>query len=1076
MSSGSSRLLIRTLDSLFSSWDDEENKDEVISELLTIIAQFLDKHNTLQIIRQSTSINDELFRIYNTYIQPSSNLPKEIMFLKLLYQLSPVLNKREVLLWLNTYCKPAIDSAGYDLQFVERSRDFIKRVTIELFSTEDPDLRKGREEIAYEVMKIIMKIYIGNDDSVYEIIRLRPTNIEKDTQAYEERLRFIKQNCHSMLQDYGLKCTEDCLKLINEFFIIPNQRLSVLTILSSLVSSNTSQILHITNMDLFPNILRSLSYDFSESILLSSLSTLIMLIPQICNKVASYLSDILLIYVRISNWEEFNKYIHNRFEVLQKYIDDKNIPWKIANFDELSEYANFSSITTQMEFDIYHLGTLLYGLFPFNFSKFCQAPLGYIFKRKPQFIDTKYISDLGKEIKFKGHTNDRIDYTTKTKTRILYQSLLVHPKFIDFDKNSMEDELKNPVQWILDANNGDSIGSEEVSTSCLSLNPDILVNLNDSVTLLPDSQPPLNTPEASKQVSRKSSLGSPLSLGGVSSALGLNSLQNIQRKMSVVPTNLVIDQKDSGGSVLFKDVKFNETKPDIDTSNIEFHPFEKSEEPISDLLSTHEKLFGPQSKLSSTDLARKPSILKSEVRIQKPISSPTTSVETTTAAIHKGSIGSSSGISTLNSNSNSNNNISNGNGSALDYYQRELLLMKNALEFSSYMKHLNKFYYIKLKLKMNKLLREANLHFQSIAHKNNMVQIQELNNNLQDLLEALEKLQIEFNDKKIEFEKERIDLTNQLKSLQETNERLKYSYEEVTDENKSIKIEINQLMESILPRKEIEIENLRIKLKEIEVSDKYQQPIEIIDNSINSQSDTSEVDKKLYTLKEEILQLQNKNSKIGQELNRAHEAYQTMQKNYEYKLASSKMDLNENLNVFTSHYDKKIQELSTTILKYEALLEDKNSKILQLSSSKPISIPISGSGSSSGLGYGRVMDNRIPMRVSRTSTGEFNEGLETEKGRSNSSLDSVSPPPSTPNPHILQSPMFGNYPHNHYGQPAVPIQQPIVMRANSSNLLGQTQPPASQQQQQLQSQLQQQSQQPIIRGRGGLQKRSKKIM
>ena len=36
-------------------------------------------------------------------------------------------------------------------------------------------------------------------------------------------------------------------------------------------------------------------------------------------------------------------------------------------------------------------------------------------------------------------------------------------------------------------------------------------------------------------------------------------------------------------------------------------------------------------------------------------------------------------------------------GTAIDFYQRELLLYKNELEFSSYMKHLNKFYYLKLK-------------------------------------------------------------------------------------------------------------------------------------------------------------------------------------------------------------------------------------------------------------------------------------------------------------------------------------------------------------------------------------------
>ncbi|KAK6464020.1 hypothetical protein DFJ63DRAFT_333616 [Scheffersomyces coipomensis] len=1058
---GSSKSLIKGLDSLFDTWKEDGVNTLDTSELLKIIAQFLDRHNTLQIIRQSTSINDELFRLYKTYIQPSSNLSKEVTFLKLLYQLSPVLNKKEIFLWLTTYLKPAVDSAGYDLKFVESSREFIRRVTINLFPTDDPELRNGRQEIASDIAKKLMELYIGTDDLVYEIIKLKPSQAEKDTQVYEERLRFIKQNCQTLIQEYGLTNTEDYLRLINSFIISPTQRLASLTLLSSLISSNTSQILQITNTDLFPNIMKCLSYDFSESVILSSLSILIMLIPQICHKIASYLSDILVIYIRIMNWEEFNKYVPKRYEVLLGYMEEANVNWTITNFDQSTDYSNFDSVTTKMEFDIVHLGTLIYGLFPLSLSKFCQSPFTYLKHNVPKFINPNYIARLDAEIKLKGPTTDRIEYTTRIKTKALYQSLLVHPKFIDFDKNTIEQELKNPIQWILDVNDGESIGTEEVAITCLSLNPDILVTLSDTLTTIPNVQSS-DSPITPKLISRNSSIGSPLN--SPLSTLVASSVQNIHRKMSIIPTNLVIEHQRETPDVFFKDIKFDEGKSEVEDSTLNSFDMqeEKHDEPISDLLTTHEKLFGPKTKLGPTDLARKPSILKSEVRIQRPISSPTTSVETTTVA-HKGSIGSSSTGSSLN------NNAAVNGGTALDYYQRELLLMKNALEFSSYMKHLNKFHYIRLKLKMNKLLREASLHYQSIEHKNNLLQIQELNESSDDMKGALSSLQLEADNSKSAADNEKSGLFTQLQELQEKNRDLKYLFEEIQNENNSLHGDLNQLNERIIPIKDLEIENLKVKLKELETNqvNNNKAAKKSTEEEEEVSTDMSEIERKLVRLRDELLVSQDKNSKIAQELSKSQDAYQAMQKSYEYKLASSKIDLNENINSFTSHYDKKIQELSTTILKYEALIEEKNSKILQLSSSKPISIPMSTGG------Y-RIPDNRIPQRLSRTSTtADFNEGYIQEKDRSNSSLDSISPPPS--NVHLGHQPTFSNYPQfKHQMQTAVGSIPPQLQNKTPSTLLGQ-----QLQQQQLQqqsSQQQQQQQQPIIRGRGGLQKRSKKMM
>ena len=137
---GSSRSLIKALNNLTDDWKDHADEEKInsdSSELFKVISLFYEKHNDLQSIKQSININDELFRIYNVYIKPVSNLPREILFLEILTQLLPTLIDNEIILWIKTYLKPAVDSAGYDIQIVLKSRDFIRQLSMKETSSGD---------------------------------------------------------------------------------------------------------------------------------------------------------------------------------------------------------------------------------------------------------------------------------------------------------------------------------------------------------------------------------------------------------------------------------------------------------------------------------------------------------------------------------------------------------------------------------------------------------------------------------------------------------------------------------------------------------------------------------------------------------------------------------------------------------------------------------------------------------------------------------------------------------------------------------------------------------------------------
>lgn len=454
----SSRSLIRCLDLTFENW--QENVPH--NELYSTISLFHLRHNTLQIIRQSTSINNELFRVYDTYVKPSSDLSKECMFLDILAQLAPVLSKKEIFLWLKTYLRPAVDSAGFDLGFVQKARHFIKSITMDIMTTDDAELTAYREEIGNDVVDSLIQISVSDSRKMFDIIGIEIPDEENDTQIHHERIRYVKHVSGIILQEYGLKKTRDYFNLLNKHFIIPEERLNVTILLSAIIGTHSSQVVQIVYTDLLENLLKCLLFDFSESVVISSMNVLVMLIPQICNEVAKLISDLFVVFLRISNWVEFERYGTNRYQLVKSFIESGEIDWKITNFDNLSDPEMFGK---RQEIDYLYLGTIIYGLFPFNLSKFCQGPFKYFEKHPTRYVDTSYLASAEKDLRLASESDDTpFEFKVQEKIQLLYRSLIVHPKFINFDSQSIDEELQNPLSWIIERST-DAIGHEEITIS-----------------------------------------------------------------------------------------------------------------------------------------------------------------------------------------------------------------------------------------------------------------------------------------------------------------------------------------------------------------------------------------------------------------------------------------------------------------------------------------------------------------------------------------------------------------------------------------------------------------------------------
>ncbi|RLV95621.1 Tuberous sclerosis 1 protein [Spathaspora sp. JA1] len=1023
---GSSRALSKALDTLFSEWtsDEEDSNSQHILELYSIISQYLTNHNTSTSIQQQPiNVNDELFRVYDKYIMPVKNLSRECMFLDILTKLSSVLTNSEIRLWVKSYLKPAVDSAGYDSIFVEKSREFIKKVSSQDI-TEDPNLQVVRDDIGRLVIEQILAINLSQD-TLEETLDLKVSEIEKDSQTYQERLRFIKSNCNKLLLEYGINKTKQYCELLNHHMLIPSQRLQTLTLLLSVVSSMTPGISQIINCTIFPNILKCAMFDFSKTIIHTSITILTMLIPQVTDSISSYLPDLLMIYIRITTWPEFNQ-ISNRFQLLSEYLNESDISWNIT-VEELDEEEADELFT----FNYPNFYVLLYGLFPMNFCKFSQGPYPYLKLNQPKFINLKYLQRLESELSIS--LDSHIIKTTKS----IIQGFLVHPKFLTID-NTITQELENPTAWI---EHQDVLTHEEIALACFSLNPDVVVNFNDESSIY-DRMLTRSLTSQTDIESMKNNNNTRGSSFDESRYLHLKSFQNLRRKLSIIPTNLVVVNKESESpqaGVHFNEVKYEgEMEDSIDS--LDAGGSRSPGDPLHDLFQTHEKLYGPITK----GLRRKSSSflinekLKHELRLSRPTSSPTTTLETS-SVFKESPVASSSGSSYNETLTTGGGGSTSGapiptirsDGNMVDFYQRELLLFKNELEFSSYMKHLNKYNYIKLRSKLN------NHNDNKTLEDNNIKKLDSLKLEYDELNEILTMTKDQLSQAILDHEKEREVLVSRLDKLQIDKEELVQKFESMNLEYKIESKKLKELVDVVIPEKDFEIVNLQMKLNNIQ--DQLQQ-LETKLESVTVE-DNRELEKNIQTqedlinkLKSELNLITEKHNQVVLELSKSQESLDSMNKKYEHKLTNSKLNLNENLNSFTSQYERKIQELTTTILKYEHLLEEKNGKIIQLSSSKPISIP------------------------SYRRSNSYNFEQHTE--RSHSSSESSSPPSQHHQHHHPHPPApIVNYSH-YQPQPLQAPPPPHAVRTNSMATV------ASSSTQQV----------PIMRGRGGYQKRSKKLM
>lgn len=1059
---GSSRSLLRALYSVFETWDAsldwQKEPSSEIKALYGTIYAYTERHNTMATV--SGVANSEMRETHEKFVKTAGDISREVFFLELLSRLLPVLSASEVRLWLRTYLRPAVDSAGFDLSFVEKARGFINLVTLEVFPSEDSALMLRRSAIANMVMDYLVQIYIGGDPSAYELIEMKVLDLERDTQIHVERLRFIEKNAHSLLKEWGLKNPYDFFMLLHKYYQNPVKRFKVLDLAAKLVSSNVSQLQKILDTPFFLDLLRSLILDCSEAILGSCLSTVLMVLGKICHRVSAYLPEFLLVYTRLLLWKDHGPMLSARRVA--------EISWNIAESD-LNTLIMQTQVFVDGQFNLLYFTTLLYGLFPLNLLAFCKSPDEYLLRNPPKMMvpETKII--LGCISREEDLENMLFAKSNTTLTR-----LMLHPNILN--NITLKEEIQSPMKWILSKNEGLDVGEEEVLLECLGLNPDIIFTIPENI-VLPEqvlkriqSFSSLTTDASdlrflhrfstatqihdnSLPPSQRGSFQMPNEAVGSSNITAESKIPshwlNMDRRVSIVPTRLVLEnnlpqlplqlqlQQESGG-IIFKPVDFDGSSSVISDTTVKSEkPVEiKKKDYLSDLYTVHEKLFTSSATVTANQLT------------------VNTDTAHSTKGHFQGSVSTASDILSRQLQSEGKEvqpEIKDAQyaGRALDFYQRELLLMKNELEFSSYMKHLNKINYVKLTLKFNRYLRDQN----NGAPKDiNMAGTSLSQHEYETLIESLRELkeasEAEIAAKLSENEALLLrtqTLENELATLERDSEKSELIIAEKVLLVERLKTELDRKMDTIrdLQAKIHDFEEIQAKLaiksKPQEV--KSVEPLMFLD----------EQEKAVADLKMHLGSLKTENSILSSRIEETLSELEQHERKLKVHFTDKSRELEEIYRSKEIQYERKLKELDALKLRYEQVIEEQSAQIAHLSKAKPIHIPRMGQKqtspafevgtrpSSAGPKFLLDRDGEYFSRDPSTPVIHEHFGKASHRGLPMPSLESASLNFTAPDLHV-GDPYFKG----------IRVNEPPRVQSNTSI--------------------------PIIRGRGGYQKRSKKIM
>lgn len=215
---------------------------------------------------------------------------------------------------------------------------------------------------------------------------------------------------------------QDFLLLANRYFIKAEHRPRAARLLCDYIQHQPPHLHLVLQTPLFSNLLRSLQKDTSTTVVSLTLTAVIMLLPHMPSAMIAYLPSLFNIYARLLFWN------NERTGAVEAFSDD-------AEQKSLASSGGWETCTFSAEADdvnVPHLAeyfTMLYGLYPINFTDYIRKPQRYL--RHANAEDPDSVDVQPTEIR---HRSERFR-----------QTHLLHPNFYTL---TIDSEKTDTGRWI----------------------------------------------------------------------------------------------------------------------------------------------------------------------------------------------------------------------------------------------------------------------------------------------------------------------------------------------------------------------------------------------------------------------------------------------------------------------------------------------------------------------------------------------------------------------------------------------------------------------------------------------------
>ncbi|KAH8803661.1 Hamartin protein-domain-containing protein [Xylogone sp. PMI_703] len=394
-----------------------ESQLPLSDELIQIIHSYLEKHGTTEDCNP-TKLQEELLSIYQKDV---ADKPSRLAtFLAVIRFLRPAISgSGRLIQWWDILSGPMMAQLGEEKGLAGETQDTLLDILV--YDEDDKDL-DGAIKTARTLAENLMSIWL-------EKAALESTE-------FDDEARFVGGKLQQILVAFGKKRPKDFLITIDKFFVKRESRIMTLSLLCEFIRFQPPHLYQLLETPLFENMLRCLQIDTSTRVISLAMTALIMFLPHIPSSLAKYLPALFNIYSRMLFWDRERRASSESFILNDGNGENddheplENTASTIPNIDTTWDKQSFlleSDDETVPE--LLHYFTFLYGLYPLNFMSYIRKPQRYL--RHANFPSPDDLDIQPTEIRQRSET--------------FRQLHLLHPNFFTM---TIETELTDNNRWI----------------------------------------------------------------------------------------------------------------------------------------------------------------------------------------------------------------------------------------------------------------------------------------------------------------------------------------------------------------------------------------------------------------------------------------------------------------------------------------------------------------------------------------------------------------------------------------------------------------------------------------------------